>query len=253
MRFVKILLLVLVLSVLHSCSYKSKKILFKTANEIKTDVDNPIIVTNPQEYKPYHLCQEGDVLYVRLLNEDGVRSTFDKLTTSKEDARFVVHDSVITLPSVGNVYVLGLSKNEIIEKVSLEYAKYIIDPIIDVDFVSLSVNILGEVLNPGRYAITERMNLIEALGLAGGFSAYGIFTNVKVIRGEGNNQEIISVNVTDIRVLGNEKLLLHDRDIVYVEPRRAKQFDTAVKPYLFITSILASAATVFIVFITRTK
>lgn len=252
MRYVKLLLIVISISTFQSCSYKNKKILFKTANEIETSESNPIVVINPQEYKPFHLCKEGDILYVRLLNEDGERSAYDKLATSRDDAKFVVHDSVITLPNVGDVNVLGLSKNEIIKKVSLAYSKYIIDPIVDVDFVSLSVNILGEVIKPGRYPITEKMNLIEALGLAGGFSPYGIFKNVKIIRGEGDKQEVIVVNVTDINILGNEKLLLHDKDIVYVEPRRVKQFDTAVRPYLFLTSILSSAAAVFIV-ITRTN
>ncbi len=237
---------------LFSCSYQGKKILFKTNKEIETKQDEPVVVVNPQDYLMKHICRDGDVLIVRLLNENGEENTYDKLAASRDDAKFVVRDSAVTLPSVGEIKVLGLDKNQIVEKISKAYSKFIIDPIVDVDFYGLTVNVLGEVVKPGKYIIDEDMNLIDGLGLAGGFTPYGIFKNVKIIRGEGDNQEIIVVDVTNIESLDHPKLQLKDNDIVYVEPRRVKQFDTAVRPYLFLTSILSSAAAVFIV-ITRTR
>ncbi|MEQ8908118.1 MAG: polysaccharide biosynthesis/export family protein [Vicingaceae bacterium] len=243
---------IILLFTFFSCSYQGKKILFKTEKEIVTDDENPVIVSNPQAYPNEHICKEGDVLIVRLLNENGEQETYDKLAASRDDAKFVVRDSIVTLPSIGDIKVVGLNKNEIVKKVRKEYAKFIIDPIVDVDFYGLSVNVLGEVVKPGKYVIDENMTVIDGLGLAGGFSPYGIFTNVKIIRGKGDKQEVIVVDVTNIEALDHPKLLLKDEDIVYVEPRRVKQFDTAVRPYLFLTSILSSAAAVFIV-ISRTR
>ena len=108
---------------------------------------------------------------------------------------------------------------------------------------------LGEVEKPGKYQFREGMNLIDGLGLAGGFTSYGIFKNVKIIRGKGEAQEIIVIDITSINSLNHPKLTLKDQDIIYVEPRKVKQFDNTVRPYLFLTSIVSSAAALFIVII----
>ncbi len=252
MSLIRTLFALCIIFSLASCSYQKRKILFKTASEIETDKDHPIQIENPQEYPQFHIASEGDVIMVRLLNDDGERSSFDQLLSSREDAQFVVHDKNVTLPSVGEIEVEGLNKYEIIEKVKQAYAKELIDPIIDVDFVSLTVNVLGEVVKSGRYPINGQTNLVEAIGMAGGFTPYGILKNVKIIRGEGEKQEIIVVDVSNINTLSHAKLTLRDKDIIYVEPRRVKQFDTAIRPYLFLTSIISSAAAIFIV-ITRTN
>lgn len=244
--------LILVVFLFEGCSYQKRKILFKTDKEIETTANESVVVVNPQNYLLKHFCQEGDVLIVRLLNEDGAKSTYDKLAATREDAKFTVHDSSLTLPIVGKVPVLGLTKEEIISDLETAYAKHIIDPIIDVEFVSLTVNVLGEVMKPGKYYFTEGMNLIDGLGLAGGFTSYGVYKNVKIIRGKGESQEIIVVDITDIESINHPKIQLLDKDIVYVEPRKVKQFDTAVRPYLFLTSLLSSAAALFIVII-RTR
>jgi protein involved in polysaccharide export with SLBB domain len=249
MRTRTILIISLIISVLTSCSYKKRKILFKTEKEIKTTSENPVIITNEQSYSVVHRCQEGDVLYVRVLNEDGARSTYDKLVASREDARFTVHDSVITLPMVGNVNVIGLTKLEIIEKLIEVHSDHLIDPIIDLDFISLSINVLGEVVKPGRYQISEGLNLVDGIGLAGGFTPYGIYKNVKIIRGKGDDQEIITIDITSIKSLSHSKLRLMHDDIIYVEPRKVKQLDTTIRPYLFLTSIVSSAIALFIVII----
>lgn len=233
----------------EGCSYKKRKILFKTDKEIETSKEQPIIVLNEQNYSMDHECKNGDVIEVRLLNEQGDKTAYDKLTTTREDAKFTVHDSLLTLPIVGKVNVFGLKKGEVISKLEKEYSKHIIDPIIDVEFVSLTVNVLGEVEIPGKYQFREGMNLIDGLGLAGGFTSYGIFKNVKIIRGKGEAQEIIVIDITSINSLNHPKLTLKDQDIIYVEPRKVKQFDNTVRPYLFLTSIVSSAAALFIVII----
>ncbi len=252
MRESRLVLLLLIALYLSSCSYNKRKILFKTPEEIETSKEEPIVIHNPQTYTIGHRIAEGDVLMVRLLNEDGATSSYDKLANSREDATFVVHDSLLTLPIIGDIYVEGLNKNQLIAKLTKAYAQHVIDPIVDVDYASLTVNIHGEVEKPGRYPIRDGMDLFEGLALAGGIGLYGIYDNVKIIRGEGEQQEIITIDATNIAVLSNEKLLLRDKDIIYVEPRRVKQFETSVKPYLFFTSIITSAVAIFIV-ITRTN
>lgn len=246
------LILIIIALFVQACGYNKRKILFKTAEEHKTSKEQPIFLENPQPIKNGHYCENGDVLEIRLLNEESDKEGFDKLATYREDANFTVTDSMLTLPTVGKVNVYGMSKSEITTFLSKEFSKYIIDPIIDVEFISLTVNVLGEVNKPGRYSIKEGTKLHEALGMAGGISYYGKFKNVKIIRGEKEKQEIITVDITNIEVLNSDKLIIHNKDIIYVEPRAVKRFDSSVRPYLFLTSILSSAAAVIIV-ISRTN
>lgn len=244
--------LILILSLfitLWGCGYGKQKILFKSEQKIETSKSRPVVIVNEQEYETDHKVANGDVIEVRLLNEEGVRTTYEKLAANREDAKFTVHDSVLTLPIVGKVNVYGLKKVELIKILEKEYSKHIIDPIIDVEFISLAVNVLGEVEEPGKYRITENTHLVDGIGLAGGFSNFGKYENVKIIRGSGDNQEVIVVDVTALDALTHPKLKLRDKDVIYVEPRKVKQFDNAVRPYLFLTGIVSSIATVIIVYI----
>ena len=194
----KLLCFALILTFL-GCGYKNKKVLFKGEEQIKKTKEEPVLVVNPQVYDLKHRCQNGDQVLVKLLNEDGESSAYDKLISAREDLRFMVHDSVLTLPVIGDVKVVGLTKSELLSKITEEYKKYVVDPIIDIEFTSLAVNVLGEVENPGYYLIKEGMTLIDALGLAGGIAPYGIYKNVKIIRGQGDTQEVIIVDISNIR------------------------------------------------------
>ena len=252
MERIRLIVLGCVVLFLTSCSYKNKQVLFKSSEKISTSKNEPLKTINPKIYPNYHICKENDVITVRVLNNETSPNAFDKVALEREGAKFTVHNGVITLPIVGEVKVLGLSKPEIITTIRSKLAEHIIDPIVDVEFVSLSINVLGEVNRPGKYLINEETSVVDGLGLAGGITTYGIIKNVKIIRGDKVNPEITVVDITKLESLKSNKLILKDGDIIYVEPRRVKQFASQVKPYLFLTGIFSSAVTIFVV-VTRNR
>lgn len=78
----------------------------------------------------------------------------------------------ISFPLIGEVSVGGLTTIEIENKIKeLLNKDYIINPQVSVvieSYKSSKVSIMGEVKMPGPYALTRRMNVVEALSLAGG-------------------------------------------------------------------------------------
>lgn len=78
----------------------------------------------------------------------------------------------ISFPLIGEVSVGGLTTIEIEKKIGeLLNKDYIINPQVSVvieSYKSSKVSIMGEVKMPGPYALTRRMNVVEALSMAGG-------------------------------------------------------------------------------------
>ena len=78
----------------------------------------------------------------------------------------------ISFPLIGEVPVGGLTTIEIEKKIGEPLNKdYIIHPQVSVvieSYKSSKVSIMGEVKMPGPYALTRRMNVVEALSMAGG-------------------------------------------------------------------------------------
>ena len=142
------------------------------------------------------------------------------------------------MPLLGRLNLLGLTRLEAAEKLEKEYSKFIINPIIDVNIASLSVTILGEVNTQGKILLDkENTTVIDVIALAGGFKDSGKKKDIKIIRG----QEIIIIDLKNLKSLQSNKITIHDNDIVYVEPY-------GVKAALESTLTLSTAATILITF-----
>ena len=96
----------------------------------------------------------------------------------------------INLPLVGEVEVLGLTLNQASVFIQRELSKSIIDPIVNLNFLNFRFTILGEVNNPGTFTVyNPKINLIQALGLAGDITITGKRNNIKLIREVGRNDD----------------------------------------------------------------
>jgi len=119
------------------------------------------------------------------------------------------------------IYVNGLTPNELSRQLKELYKTYIIDPVVLVTLARAVNNryvIIGEVWRPGVYNMTPRLTVVEALAMAGGPMYSALLWDVKVIRGDMNNPQVISVNVSDILKKGDltTNILLERGDIIYV-------------------------------------
>ena len=65
------------------------------------------------------------------------------------------------------------------------------NPIVNIRIENFKVTVIGEVLRPGSFTVySDRISLLDALGLAGDLTIYGDRTNVKAGKGHKWGKEI---------------------------------------------------------------
>ncbi len=65
----------------------------------------------------------------------------------------------------------------------------------------ISINIWGEVGRPGVYEVPDKTDLISALSLTGGPTASSKIDEIKIVRGEGENKEVIVFNAKKDKIM----------------------------------------------------
>ncbi len=85
---------------------------------------------------------------------------------------------------------------------------------------------MGEVAHPTTLQVAgEKVNVLEALGMAGDLTVFGKRNNIKVIRKAGDKVEVAHLNLNNSKVMRSPFYNLRQNDIVYVEPVKRKGFD----------------------------
>lgn len=208
----------------QSCSYKSKNILFKTPNKLTSE--QPVKLFAGSNYKKdslyKHRIKPGDRILVRFLqNYDlGISGGSQGGGSSKESASeagyLVNYDSSVTLPLLGRLNLVGMTRLEAARYLEELYQKAgITNPIIDVNISTLYVAVYGEVRSPGLlYLDKENTTLVEVLAKCGGLTEAGKKNRVLIIR----KDQVILVNLKSISSAFDKQTYIQDGDIIYVEP-----------------------------------
>lgn len=138
----------------------------------------------------------------------------------------------IDFPVLGKVHVAGLKREEIAEQLKNELItkNLVKDPVVTVEFMNLCVSVLGEVNNPGRFAIDrDRMTVLDALSMAGDLTIYGNRYKVMVLRQEGDTQRVYGINLTSgEHIYSSPAYYLQQNDVVYVEPNEVRSRQSTV-------------------------
>lgn len=185
-----------------------------------------------------------------------ISSNNTNLTTQQSLQTYLVDDEGnINFPIIGTIKVDGLTKTELehllLEKIG-PYLEATENPMVTVRLSGFSFSVLGEVLQPGRFDITnEKVNIFEALASAGDMTIYGVRDRVKLIREDGNGKKTIyTLNLNDANIVNSPYYYLQQNDIVYVEPNKAKAQNSEIGSmttlWFSATSILVSIATLVI-------
>lgn len=135
-------------------------------------------------------------------------------------------DGNIDFPVLGKVHIAGMSREEIADLIKnrLISGNLVKDPVVTVEFLNLSVSVLGEVARPGRYNIDkDRITILEAIGMAGDLTIYGKRENVTVVRKYSGTEMIHRVDISSGADLhASPVYYLQQNDMVYVEPNEMR-------------------------------
>ena len=132
----------------------------------------------------------------------------------------------IDFPVLGRLHIGGMNKAQINSLLIDElYPRYLSDkPSIDIRFKNFKVTMLGEVKSPGVItAENERLNILEAIAMAGDLTINGERENVLLIRTDADgNRKIYRINLKDKNLIFSPYYNLHQNDVIYVEPNSSK-------------------------------
>lgn len=179
---------------------------------------------------------EASAMYNLVVPQIGGSSNQPNLTTVPTLQTYMVNiDGTIDFPVFGKLKVAGLTRNELElllhRKLAPAFSKE--SPIITIRITNYSVNILGEVLRPGKYETNnDRLTIFEGLALAGDLTIFGRRNSVKVLRENIDGaKEFISLDLNDKNIIYSPAYYLEQNDVVYVEPNnsrsRSSHFGTA--------------------------
>ena len=164
----------------------------------------------------------------------------------------------INFPVLGEIHVGGLTKLEIENLIIDKLKVYLKEaPLVTVRIVNYRISVLGEVTKPGSFVVSnEKINLLEALAMAGDLTIYGMRDNVKLIRtGQDNKQEIITMDLNKTETVLSPYYQLQQNDIIYVTPNKtkAKNSDIGTNTGLWFsaTSILVSLANILVILLNK--
>jgi polysaccharide export outer membrane protein len=131
----------------------------------------------------------------------------------------------IQFPFLGSIQAAGLTKNQLKDHIakSLISKKLLIDPIINIRYLNFRVTVLGEVAKPTVVHVpSEKITLLEALGLAGDMTIYAKRNNLMLIREEGGKRLVKRLNLNTTDLFDSPYYYLKPNDIVIVEPDKAR-------------------------------
>ncbi|MGZ3859539.1 MAG: polysaccharide biosynthesis/export family protein [Flavisolibacter sp.] len=129
----------------------------------------------------------------------------------------------IEYPRLGSLHVEGLTKEDLAAVIKQKLEQQLTQPSVIVRFTNHRVTILGEVRSPGTYTVpTDKITILEALGMAGDITEYGKKNNVKILREINGQREIATIDLTSKNMFNSPYYLLRQNDVVMVEQTRRK-------------------------------
>lgn len=170
--------------------------------------------------KVYSLAAKPEVDAMYNLPEQTVAGS----STTTATAGFLVNEEGnIEYPRLGIIHVEGLKKTDLAQQIKGRLDSILKNPYVIVRFLNYSVTVLGEVRSPGRFNVpTERITILEALGLAGDITEYGNKQTVKVMRENGEQASFAIIDLTSKDIIASPFYRLQQNDVVFVEQTKRK-------------------------------
>ena len=227
----KLLFFLLIISLVTSCKPKQNMI-YMSNNNFQQEVSQA-------RYEGLRI-QEGDMLEIIVTALDDLavkpfnRTTMQRTgeegnagATRLGDNQYqVTSDGYISFPVLGNVYCKGMTKQQLKTELDSRLKQYLTDPVVTVRHLNFNISILGDVGSPGqKTSSTERLNIFQALALAGDMRDSANRTNVKLIRySEESGKDITyTLDLSEASIVNSPYYYLQQNDILYVEPDKNKQ------------------------------
>lgn len=160
---------------------------------------------------PDYTVNPGDTLDIAVWKEEDL---------TKKDV-VVRPDGKFSFPLAGQVLARGRTVAEIEADITTRLKRYVAEPVVSVAVKNLDgyrIYVIGQVTKAGSFVMNPRVNVLQALSLAGGMTPFAAVNDISVLRGSGESQRAIPFHYSDV-VKGrnlSQNVVLEPGDVVVV-------------------------------------
>lgn len=236
------LVLGLFILLLSGCAEKRNLVYF---SDVQADAAYQMAITNAYEPK----VQVGDILGITvssldpnsnaMFNTGAMVQGTGSLSSSNaagstnlgKEGYLVGTDGNINFPVIGKINLTGLTLSQALQKMQEDLVKYVKEPIVNIRYLNFKVTVIGEVNKPTTFTVAnDKINVLEALGMAGDMTGFGKRENVLIIREMDGKRNMVRLNLNNSDALSSPYFYLQQNDIVYVEPDAMKEKNVSRNP-----------------------
>ncbi len=130
-------------------------------------------------------------------------------------------DGWVTFPLAGHVRAADTTVGALQNEITRRLKKYISDPVVTVSVKSVAgykIYVIGQVGRSGEYTVGHYVDVMQALALAGGLTAYAAEDKIKILRREKGRRVVINFDYGQAK-LGRDlkqNIILKRGDVVVV-------------------------------------
>lgn len=160
----------------------------------------------------------------------------------------VLPDGGIQYPGFGNIIVAGMTTQQLSDSLQVALDKYLVNPMVTVFIRKISdqmINVFGYVNRPGQYQIFERVDLLSALGYAGGIKDFKKVRIIYIMRENMTIEEFMIRNYFNQDNKAPDLPFINAGDTIYV--REPKEFNWS--KLSFFASLISSVAVLIRLFV----
>ena len=148
------------------------------------------IIQKPADVVNY-LLAPGDLIEISVWKEESMQ----------KEQTLIAPDGNITFPLAGTIMAAGKPMSALEEAIAIKLADYIADPVVTVKLLQNNGNtifVIGKVNKPGQYPANRRIDVMQALSLAGGLTVFADDNSIHVLRRVGKDVKVFPFDYKDV-------------------------------------------------------
>ena len=191
---------------LFALTFNGFNVLVHAADQKKPTTENVGSVVTDASY----LVQPGDILQISVWKEKDL-----------EREVLVRPDGGLTFPLAGDIQATNKTMEQVRKEIVTKLTRYIPDPVVTVaakQTIGNKIYVVGKVNRPGEYVASRYVDVMQAIGMAGGLNPFAAANDIVILRRANGVETAIPFKygqVEDGRKL-KQNILLQSGDVVVV-------------------------------------
>ncbi len=217
----------------------TQRMLSRYSATIKVDdrISIQVSALNPESAIPYNLSVAGS-----------------GMASATATGYLVERDGSILFPQFGRLSVEGKTLTEVRSMLLDSLNKFLVDPIVTVQYANAKIIVMGEVGHPGILQIPDgKLTILEAITMSGDIPYTGRKDNVLIVREDNGKRDFARIDIRSHNIYKSPYYFLRQNDLIFVEPTiqkiRQQTNQTFLTNVSLITSVVGIISTTLALFI----